>query len=363
LKQISTNTFSSQIITWYHQKKRLLPWRMTKEPYLIWLSEIILQQTKVAQGLPYYNRFVKQYPRVNDLAKVTEEEVLRVWQGLGYYSRARNLHKCARIIVNDYDGEFPDTMKGLLSLPGIGNYTAAAIASLAFNEPVPVVDGNVYRVLARYFGVDLDIASSKAYKYFYELSTAIINKETPGDYNQAVMEFGALQCKPSKPDCTNCILNQNCIAFAKGKQEKWPVKKKKPKAINRYFFYLLIKDGDKILMRQRLEKDIWQGLYEFVLIETDKPVIFDLLAHPALLVLQKNKGLIEIDDKIIRHVLSHQVLNVNFAVVNLKKDLESSYLLSTDGYNWYELQEVEALPKPVLISKYLDTYLNSINLQ
>lgn len=363
LKQTATKSFSRHLLTWYHQNKRLLPWRETKDPYLIWLSEIILQQTRVAQGLPYYNRFVKQYPRVEDLAAASEDEVLRLWQGLGYYSRARNLHKCAIIIAEEYNGMFPKTMQKLLSLPGIGNYTAAAIASLAFAESVPVVDGNVYRLLARYFGVDLDIASSGAFKYFYQLSTSLIDTQMPGEYNQAVMEFGALHCTPQKPDCASCVLNGECLAFANGLQDKLPVKRKKSRPRARYFNYLLIRHGYKLLMRQRLASDIWQGLYEFVLIETDNSSKFDKLEHPVLAVLQDSALEFDIDDKIIRHVLSHQVLNVNFAVVNLDENSDIVPALAKDRYDWYDLEEVEELPKPVLISNFLDTYLNSINLQ
>lgn len=363
MKNIKQDLFSNHLLTWYYKNERPLPWRKTKEAYPIWLSEVILQQTRVAQGLPYYNRFIEQYPKVTDLANASEDEVLRLWQGLGYYSRARNLHKCAKIIAHHYNGKFPETMKELLDLPGIGRYTAAAIASLAFNEQVPVVDGNVYRVLARYFAVDIDIASSKAFDYFYRLSLSLIDRKVPGDYNQALMEFGALQCKPANPDCESCMLNDRCEAFASNSQGKFPVKRKKPKARKRYFYYLIVRKDNKFLFRQRTERDIWQGLYEFVLIENDEIKNFTELDHPILSTLKNIDVEFDIDDKLIRHLLTHQQLNVNFAVINIKENSGFHHSLATGRYSWYSLEELEELPKPVLISKYLDTYLNSINLQ
>lgn len=358
---MSNNLFTSKIINWYQQNKRVLPWRQTNDPYLIWLSEVILQQTRVAQGLPYYNRFIELFPTIDILAAADETEVLRAWQGLGYYSRARNLHKCAKEITIQYKGSFPDTMAELVTLPGIGNYTGAAIASLAFNEPVPVVDGNVYRVLARYFGDDMDISSSKAYRHFYELSESLIDKTNPADYNQAVMEFGALYCTPKQPDCNQCILQENCVAFNQSLQDKLPMKLKKTKVKQRYLHYILISDGTNILMRERTGKDIWQGLFEFPIIETTKPISFDELVHPFLDLMKNQAVVLSVEDKIIRHLLSHQVLNVNFAVVDIDKSQRLD--LELDGYKWFTFDQVEKLPKPVLISNYLDNYLNSIHLQ
>ena len=363
MKNIKPDLFSDHLLAWYYKNERPLPWRETKDAYPIWLSEVILQQTRVAQGLPYFNRFIEQYPKITDLANAPEDEVLRLWQGLGYYSRARNLHKCAKIIALEHDGRFPQTMNELLDLPGIGRYTAAAIASLAFNEQVPVVDGNVYRVLARYFAVDLDIASSKAYDHFYQLSLSLIDRKVPGDYNQALMEFGALQCKPANPDCDTCVLNNGCEAFANNSQGKLPIKRKKPKARKRYFYYLVLRKDNKFLLRQRTDRDIWQGLYEFVLIENDAIKNFTEIEHPILSKLKNIDVEFNIDDKLIRHLLTHQQLNVNFAIINIKENLDFYQSLATDRYYWYSLEELEELPKPVLISKYLDTYLNSINLQ
>jgi A/G-specific adenine glycosylase len=363
LKNIKQESFSSHLLTWYYKNERSLPWRETKEPYPIWLSEVILQQTRVAQGLPYFNCFIEQYPNVTDLANAAEDEVLRLWQGLGYYSRARNLHKSAKIIAREHNGKFPETMNDLLALPGIGRYTAAAIASLAFNEKVPVVDGNVYRVLARYFAVDIDIASSKAFDHFYQLSSSLIDGTVPGDYNQALMEFGALQCKPANPNCDTCVLNDGCEAFANNNQGSFPVKRKKPKAHKRYFYYLVVRKDNKFLLRQRTDRDIWQGLYEFILIENDEIVKFNELEHPIFDAFKNIEAEFDVDDKLIRHLLTHQQLNVNFAVINIKVNSDFYHSLATDRYNWYSLEELEELPKPVLISKYLDTYLNSINLQ
>ena len=363
LNNLHNYSFTTAITRWYKQNHRSLPWRVTKNPYHIWLSEIILQQTRVAQGLPYYNRFINKYPAIEDLAAASEDEVLRLWQGLGYYSRARNLHKCAKVIISTHKGNFPKTMKSLLALPGIGRYTAAAIASLAFDEAVPVVDGNVYRVLARYFGIEIDIGTSKAFSHFYDLSLTLIEKATPGDYNQAVMEFGALYCTPKQPNCEHCVLQQGCVAFANSLQKQLPVKKSKPKSRERYFYYFIIQNDDKILMRQRTAKDIWQGLYEFLLIEQTQLTLTNLLDHPDLEKIKGSDVNIAINDKIIRHVLTHQLLYVNFAVISIGKNSKLINALPTDGFKWYDMQEVEELPKPVLLANYLDTNMNSINLQ
>ena len=234
--------FSLKILLWYQKNKRNLPWRKTKDPYRIWLSEIILQQTRVAQGLPYYERFIERFPTVRDLANAQENEVLKLWQGLGYYSRARNLHATAKIVVKEYKGEFPKTYKGLLKLKGVGDYTASAIASICFDIPEPVVDGNVYRVLARYYGVDIPINSSKGTRYFKELARKVMNTEQIRDYNQAIMEFGAIQCAPKNPDCTGCPLNDGCLALQQNQIGELPKKINKTKVRNRYFNYLVVVD-------------------------------------------------------------------------------------------------------------------------
>ena len=358
---MTKNRFSTLILAWYDHHKRALPWREDNNPYAIWLSEIILQQTRVAQGLPYYNRFIDKYPTVEALAAAPEDEVLRLWQGLGYYSRARNLHKCARLVADRYAGNFPKTMVELKTLPGIGNYTAAAIASVAFGETVPVVDGNVYRLLARYFGVSTDISSSGAYREFFKLAQTLINPQRPGDFNQAMMEFGAIQCVPRQPACDSCPLQEGCFAHAEKAQQELPVKLKKTKVRERYFNYFLIRAGERLLFRQRQAKDIWQGLYELPLFESEARIPVDQVKLPILDQLTKEAIVFEVEDKIHRHVLSHQVLHVSFVVISIDEMVARDLVL--DDHSWYSFSEAEALPKPVLIANYLDSYLNSIHLQ
>lgn len=358
---MTKSRFSTLILAWYDRHKRALPWREDNNPYAIWLSEIILQQTRVAQGLPYYTRFIEKYPTVQALAAAPEDEVLRLWQGLGYYSRARNLHKCAKLVTNKYSGNFPKSMAELKTLPGIGNYTAAAISSVAFGEALPVVDGNVYRLLARYFGVSTDISSSPAYREFFELALTLIDDNRPGDFNQAMMEFGAVQCVPRQPACESCPLQDGCFAFEKNTQQELPVKRKKTKVRQRYFNYFLIQVGERLLFRQRQEKDIWQGLYEPPLFESPAQISVDEVKLPILEQLTNKNIVFEVDDKIHRHVLSHQILHVSFVVINIEKTAVKDLVL--DHHNWYNFAEAEDLPKPVLIANYLDSYLNSIHLQ
>lgn len=242
--------FSTQIIEWYRTNKRDLPWRKTKNPYQIWLSEIILQQTRVEQGLSYYLKFIEKYPSIKDLANAPQDEVLKLWQGLGYYSRARNLHYTSKVITDKYKGEFPATYKEILDLKGIGEYTAAAISSFSFNLPYPVIDGNVYRVLSRVFDIDTPIDSTLGKKEFKELAYELINKNNPSEYNQAIMEFGALYCKPQSPDCENCIFTSTCLAFKTKKINELPVKSKKLKQKNRYFNYLVFIDEDYTYLKK-----------------------------------------------------------------------------------------------------------------
>jgi A/G-specific adenine glycosylase len=265
---MTENRFSELLLEWFQQKKRALPWRNTKDPYKIWLSEVMLQQTRVSQGLPYYERFVKQYPAVKKLAAAPEKELLRLWQGLGYYSRARNLHACAKIIAAR-GGKFPETADELKKLPGIGDYTAAAIASFAFNQPSAVVDGNVFRVLSRIFAIDLDIASPAGKKYFFELANSIIDKQTPGEFNQALMEFGAMHCTPRNPKCEECVFLSRCKAFQSETVFSYPVKAKAKARKVRHFNYFVFRKGKQIWMQQRTGNDVWKGLHEFYLVETN----------------------------------------------------------------------------------------------
>ncbi|MBL4704506.1 MAG: A/G-specific adenine glycosylase, partial [Flavobacteriales bacterium] len=261
------NNFNSKIISWYTVHKRDLPWRKTKNPYKIWLSEIILQQTRIDQGTSYYLKFEAHYPTINDLANASEDEVLKDWQGLGYYSRARNLHGTAKHIVNELGGEFPNTYQEILKLKGVGDYTASAIASFCFGESEAVVDGNVYRVLSRYFGIETPIDSGKGKKEFKQLANQLICTENPSTFNQGIMEFGALQCKPKSPDCSQCPFQSSCVAYAKDKVGLLPIKEKKLKQRNRFFDYFLFLDNQQTILQQRTQKDIWQQLYEFPMIE------------------------------------------------------------------------------------------------
>lgn len=331
--------FTENIIRWYHQNKRDLPWRHTTDAYTVWLSEIILQQTRVAQGLPYYQKFVEQFPTINHLASASEDEVLRVWQGLGYYSRARNLHKCAKYVVENYGGEFPKSFKELNYLPGIGPYTASAISSFCFGERVAVLDGNVFRLLARYFGIDRDISSSKTKKYFTEFANEILPEKNIDHYNQGIMEFGALQCKPKSPKCDSCPLLTGCYAFKHSSQSMLPVKTKKsiPQTIQ-FNYYVLFKNG-KIWMRKR-EKSIWKGLFEFHLVEAEG------------LDMGKNGNEISEETLNYRHILSHRIINAQFHVSDYSGGKGIPEFNISEG-KFYSLEEIEDLPKPILIEKFI----------
>lgn len=342
--------FSRKIIQWYQAHYRDLPWRHTLDPYRIWLSEVILQQTRVAQGLPYYHRFVEAFPTVHDLAEASEQQVLRLWQGLGYYSRARNLHACAKTIVADYDGKFPESYQELIKLKGVGAYTAAAIASFAFNETVPVVDGNVYRVLSRVFGIKDDILSTTGQKKFRKVADQLVPEGKANVYNQAIMEFGALQCTPTTPACLLCPVVDHCYAYQHGKQKELPVKIKKTKVRRRYLHYLVVKMDGQLLMKQRQGKDIWTGLYDFYLIETDQPQDWEQLEEPFLAELLQQSPKVE-KSKPYQHQLSHQQLHVVFYTLYLPSNLVREET-SLPG-QFYSADQVEQLPKPILIDNFL----------
>ncbi|ADR22569.1 A/G-specific adenine glycosylase [Marivirga tractuosa] len=340
-------SFSNLLINWYNQHQRDLPWRDTSDPYRIWLSEIILQQTRVDQGLPYYNKFINQYPSVHELAKAPEDEVMRLWQGLGYYSRARNLHECAKSIVNQYDGEFPDTYEELLKLKGIGKYTAAAIASFAFDRAVPVVDGNVFRVLARYLDISDDISQPKTFKTFFNVAKQLIPENQAASFNQALMELGATICTPRKFKCENCPLSLDCQARIHHKQSELPVKKKKIKIRHRFLYYLIWKEGDKLAMKKRGPNDIWQGLFDFDLIETNHPLTIEEI-YEKVNKQYSNVELVEISEP-VKHILSHQRLQAVFVELQSKNE----NVLSDHSLKYFTKQEVEELPKPRLIENYL----------
>ena len=341
-------SFSNLLIKWYLQKKRDLPWRNTINPYLIWLSEIMLQQTRVAQGMPYFLSFTTTFPTVFDLAKANEEQVLKLWQGLGYYSRARNLHQTAQYIATELNGIFPDNYKDLLQLKGVGEYTAAAIASFSYNEVVPVVDGNVFRVLSRYFDIETDIASASAKKEFAALAFELMAKDNPALFNQAIMEFGALQCVPKSPNCSICIFNESCTALQKKKVDQLPVKSKKLKVRKRYFNYLVVTDelGNTIIQK-RTAKGIWHNLYEFPLIETDKEEDFDCIAEQIQNDFFKGNSILSVtesNEQSIVHKLSHQHLYIKFWEVKIEGIIA----------NGIDAKNLKTFPFPIVIHNFIE---------
>lgn len=342
--------FNNKLKHWYLQNNRELPWRKTKDPYHIWLSEIMLQQTRVAQGLPYYLRYIEAFPTVFHLAEASEEKVLKLWQGLGYYSRARNLHFTAKYIANELNGEFPRNYKDLLKLKGVGDYTASAIASICFNEAAAVVDGNVYRVLSRYFGIETPINSTKGIKEFKELAQTLIDTKEPGVYNQAIMDFGALHCKPQKPLCDECHISSSCVAIEKDLVGTLPIKEKKIKVRNRYFNYLVLKTANGYtILNERKGKGIWQGLYEFPLVETQKPIesVKELINDKGFEDLfQSDVSIALFNTKDVVHKLSHQHLYTKFWVIEIEKHIKATI-------KW---NEVEEYPVPVLIDKFLTNF-------
>jgi A/G-specific adenine glycosylase len=346
-------SFSGKILDWYHQNKRSLPWRRSINPYKIWLSEIILQQTRVAQGAPYYLRFVEQFPTVHHMANASEEEVLKLWQGLGYYSRARNLHATAKIVVNQYNGKFPDTYNELLKLKGVGDYTASAISSICFNEPQAVVDGNVYRVLSRYFGIDIPINSAEGIKYFKSLAEKVMDVNDIRDYNQGIMEFGAIQCSPKKPLCLHCPLNESCVALQKGIVGQLPVKLKKTKVRNRFFNYIIPiyidADGNRFTnLQQRKGKGIWQNLWEFPLIESNSMLEIEDVDNRYKELFEGNGEieLIEFNEVAIIHKLSHQHLHTKFWILNTNTEIP----------NQISFEKIKDFPVPVLIADFIKAF-------
>jgi A/G-specific adenine glycosylase len=340
-------TFSKTLIDWYLKNKRDLPWRNTKDPYKVWLSEIILQQTRVAQGLPYYLKFIETFPTVQDLAAAPIEKVLKVWQGLGYYSRARNLHETANLITRDLKGTFPDNYKDLIKLKGIGDYTASAIASTCFNESVAAVDGNVFRVLARYFNIDTPTNSSKGMKEFRELSRELLSDENPWYYNQAIMEFGATHCTPKQPLCTICPFSQSCLALKHKKISDLPVKIKKGLIKKRFFNYIVFRSKDDLtIIEKRSGKGIWEGLYQFPLIETKEMLSAEEFSTFEEFINIKGSDVDEVtlynDDPVI-HKLTHQHIYTRFWIVDKK-----SIALDT-----VKLSRIKDYPVPVLIANFL----------
>ncbi|MCC9136443.1 A/G-specific adenine glycosylase [Pontibacter silvestris] len=363
MQTVAPSYFSDTLINWYEKNRRTLPWRDTTNPYYIWLSEVILQQTRVNQGLPYYLKFMKAYPQVKDLAAAPEDEVLRLWQGLGYYSRARNMHHTAKLIVEQYNGQFPNTYTELLKLKGVGNYTAAAIASFAFKEQVAVLDGNVFRVLSRMFGITEDIAALASRKVFQQLADTLVPASSPDTYNQSIMEFGAIQCTPVMPDCLFCPLQQSCFAFTHGMVQELPVKSKAKAARPRFFHYVVLEYQGQYYMRKRLEGDIWQGLYDFYLYESDTKTLpsDQLLQELSDAGLGVQDLLQQPPAKDYKHILSHQKITARFYLIKLKSRLKEKVVQET-RLGLYNVEEIENLPKPVLISSYLKDVRILVNL-
>jgi A/G-specific adenine glycosylase len=344
-------SFRKGLQQWYELNKRSLPWRDTTNPYLVWLSEIILQQTRVEQGLPYFEAFSKTYPTVFDLAAANEEEVLKLWQGLGYYSRARNLHQTSKYIVDELDGEFPKSYDGLIRLKGVGPYTAAAIASFCYEEAKAVVDGNVYRVLARIFGIHTPINSSLGIKEFQQLANELLDRKKPATHNQAMMEFGSQQCKPKAALCEECFFNKKCFAYQKNEVAEFPVKEKKLKIKKRTLHYYVIIDAQRrTILQKRTQKGIWQNLYDFPLIEQDEQPsnkdIKKLLAQNDIYGLAKQWVW---NEEAVMHKLSHRELKVYFTLLEVEDDLSEH----KDVVRWSELPSFAV---PVLIANFINRF-------
>ncbi len=334
--------FSSALIVWYKHNKRELPWRETRDPYCVWVSEIILQQTRVNQGLNYYINFINRFPSIFDLANATEDQVLMQWQGLGYYSRARNMHQAAKYVAFELKGQFPTTYDELIKLKGVGTYTAAAISSICFNEQRTVVDGNVFRVLTRLFDISTPINSSKGKKEIEALAQDLNVGDDYGSFNQALMEFGAIQCTPKLPKCNQCIFSTECIALSKGTIDKLPIKEKKIKIKKRFLNFIFVMDANNMtIIKRRNDNDIWKGLYQFPIVETPKDNLDDKILNN----FSFNDDAIITSINNYTHKLTHQTLHIR--IFSLKvSDLEGQI---PDGFNMIEMCKIGeyALPKPL----------------
>ncbi len=345
--------FTQKLMQWFATNHRPLPWKGEKAPYLIWLSEIILQQTRVEQGLPYFEKFKHKYPTVQDLANAPEDEVMKMWEGLGYYSRARNLHTAAKYIAHDLGGVFPKNYNDIRGLKGVGPYTAAAIASFAFDLPYAVVDGNVYRVLSRFFGIEEPIDTTAGKKKFAQLAQELLDKQQPGSYNQAIMDFGATHCTPVAPACKKCLMQTDCTAFQKRMIARLPIKSKKLKRRQRFFNYLLLNHNGQLILKKRTKKDIWQNLYEFPLIETNalveerqilkKHQLWKEWMHDA-------NAKIERVSEPLKQDLTHQRIIVRFWEISLSDEFSKP----GDG-NWIMIDRENI--REYAFPKVIDTYL------
>jgi len=351
---VEPNFISDTLINWYAENHRNLPWRHHPTPYQVWISEVILQQTRVSQGLDYYLRFIERWPTVERLAEASEEEVLKMWQGLGYYSRARNLHQCAKQVVEQYGGQFPADFEKLRKLKGIGNYTAAAIASIAFNLPCAVVDGNVYRVLSRLFDIDTPININEGQNLFAKLADELLNREQPGLYNQALMEFGALYCTPKNPACLHCPLQAQCLAFSRQTVMQRPVKLQKTKISTRYLNYLIIRVGEKLYLHKRSGDDIWRNLYDFPCIESQSPLsVEEVLNSEEFLQLIEGKYFtVKKVSPTFTHKLTHRTLIAQFIEIKLEEELLQ---IETKGLFLSPESDLGNYPIPRLIDLYLNT--------
>ncbi|PIF04993.1 MAG: A/G-specific adenine glycosylase [Draconibacterium sp.] len=344
--------FTNEIHQWYLFHRRDLPWRKTSDPYHIWLSEIILQQTRVAQGMSYYFNFVKTFPDVYSLACASEDQVLKMWQGLGYYSRARNLHSTAKLIVEKYGGRFPNDYKKLLKLKGVGPYTAAAVASIAFGLPYPVIDGNIYRIISRYYGVKAPVDTKQGKAEIEMVAKELMLTSDPGFHNQALMEFGALQCVPGKPDCAICPVVETCYAAKNGLVEQLPAKQKKVKQRIRYFYYFLIESSDKILMEKRQMNDIWKNLYQLPLFESDTGLDEGALQEVRFPFQENRQLTFKSISGIKKHVLTHQIIYARLLHFQVDKiiDLASHFLIVNK-------KDISNFAVPRLLEMFLDEYL------
>ncbi len=341
--------FHKILTVWYQENKRDLPWRANNNPYLVWISEIILQQTRVDQGKNYFLRFAERFPDVKSLADAPENDVLKLWQGLGYYSRARNLHLAARQVMNDFNGSFPDHYNNIVKLKGVGTYTASAIASIAFGLPYAAVDGNVYRVLSRIFGISTPVDSTPGKQEFSELANKLLDQKNPGLFNEAMMEFGALQCTPRNPDCNRCPFSDACLALAQNQITNLPVKIKKIKVKHRYFNYLFIRHEEYFYFEKRKERDIWHNLYQFPLIESHKVLTLEefLTNEKVKSMFEGIKIAVEAVNPEIIHILTHQKLHVRFIEIVVPNHYTS--------LGWIKTHPSEAanFPVPKLIENFL----------
>ncbi len=342
--------FTEALLKWNIQDNhRVMPWKNERDPYKIWISEIILQQTRVQQGLEYYNRFITTYPTVQHIAEAEESKIFKSWEGLGYYSRCKNIIASAKYICNELNSEFPDTYESILQLKGIGSYTASAIASFAYNLPYAVLDVNVFRVLSRFFAIRSPIDSTEGKKIYSTLANKLLHKQLPGVYNQVIMDFGSTICKPKLPLCSVCPLNQKCLAYLKGLVTTLPIKNKFITRRTRWMYYLLIECNNQLYVRKRVTKDIWQNLNEFVLIETDTPVSIAVLQASKRFkeIFKKTEFTITSISKIYKQQLSHQTITGQFLTIRVNS------CISIDNYRLIPISQLELLPFPKFITAYL----------